>query len=209
MRGSVGCLTETRRLGSSPQAATTTSSTTTSLGGLIDRNLSSMRDLRCAAGYMLRDAMLDRRTLIQTGLAMTSTRGRTAPRSYTLQVLGQQDESQRPVALGARAIVVGAHGSCDLVLDDPKVSRRHAEISIVPDGIRIKDLGSTNGTWWQGTKVGEVVVPAGSTVKFGETQVKISAADAPSLPPSDRDHFGAMACKSHPMRELFAVLAMA
>ena len=158
---------------------------------------------------MLRDVTLDRRTLIQTGLAMSTTRGRTAPRSYSLQVLGQATATQKPVALGARPVVVGAHASCDLVLQDPQVSRRHAEITMLPDGIRIKDLGSTNGTWWQGTKVGEVVVPAGATVQFGGTPVRISAADAPSLPPSDRDHFGLMAGKSVAMRELFAVLEMA
>src|SRR5439155_26186472 len=77
----------------------------------------------------------DRRTLIQTGLAMTSTRGRTAPRAYSLQVLGHAGP---PVALGARPVVVGAHSSCDLVLDDAQVSRRHAEIAILPEGLRIK-----------------------------------------------------------------------
>jgi DNA-binding NtrC family response regulator len=152
---------------------------------------------------------IDRRTLIQTGLAMTTTRGRTAPRSFQLQVLGQGTEAVRPVALGARPVVVGAHASCDLVLGDPKVSRKHAEISVVPDGIRIKDLGSTNGTWWQGTKVGELVVPPGATVQFGGTPVRIAASDAPSLPPSERDQFGQMAGKSLGMRELFAVLEMA
>ena len=158
---------------------------------------------------MLCDVTVDRRTMIQTGLAMSATRGRTAPRSYSVQVLGQTDASTKPIALGARPLVVGAHASCDLVLGDPQVSRRHAELAIVPEGIRIKDLGSTNGTWWQGTKVGEVVVPSGATVKFGETPVRISAAEAPMLPPSDRDHFGAMAGKSVAMRELFAVLEMA
>jgi len=158
---------------------------------------------------MLRGVSFDRRTLIQTGLATTATRGRTVPRSYMLQVLGQQAADLRPVALGARPVVVGAHASCDLVLSDPQVSRKHAEIAAVPDGIRIKDLGSTNGTWWQGTKVGEVVVPAGATVLFGATPVRISAADAPSLPPSDRDRFGEMAGRSIAMRELFAVLEMA
>ncbi|HWU90118.1 MAG TPA: sigma 54-interacting transcriptional regulator [Kofleriaceae bacterium] len=152
---------------------------------------------------------LDRRTLIQTGLAMTTTRGRTAPRSYVLHVLGQHAADHRPVALGARPVVVGAHRSCDLVLADPQVSRKHAEIAIAPEGIRVKDLGSTNGTWWQGTKVGEAVVPAGATVQFGATPVRIAAADAPSLPPSDRDRFGAMAGRSVAMRELFAVLEMA
>jgi DNA-binding NtrC family response regulator len=148
----------------------------------------------------------DRHTLIQTGLAMTTTRSRTAARTYTLQVL---DQSAAQVALGARPVTVGAHAGCDLILADPQVSRRHAELAITPDGIRIKDLGSTNGTWFQGTRVTEVVVPAGSTIKFGGTPVRVAAADAPSLPPSDRDHFGQMAGKSVAMRELFAVLEMA
>jgi DNA-binding NtrC family response regulator len=149
---------------------------------------------------------IDRRTVLQTGLATSSTRGKTAPRSYNLQVLGH---AQPVVPLGARPVVVGAHASCDLVLQDPQVSRRHAELAVTPDGIRIKDLGSTNGTWFQGTRVGEVVVSTGSTVQFGATPVRIAAADTPSLPPSDRDHFGAMAGHSLAMRELFAVLEMA
>jgi DNA-binding NtrC family response regulator len=149
---------------------------------------------------------LDRRTVIQAGLATSRTRGRTAARSYSLQVLGHGGAI---VALGARPVVVGAHASCDLVLVDPQVSRRHAELAVVPEGIRIKDLGSTNGTWWQGSKVGEVVVPSGATVQFGATPVRISAAEAMSLPPSEQDHFGAMAGQSVAMRELFAVLEMA
>ena len=150
---------------------------------------------------------IDRRTVIQTGLATSTTKGRTATRSYHLTVLGDGGQT---VALGARPIVVGAHASCDLVLGDPQVSRRHAELAIAPDGgIRVKDLGSTNGTWWQGTRVTELVVPSGATVKFGGTPVRIGAADAPSLPPSESDHFGAMAGNSLGMRELFAVLEMA
>src|SRR5499427_6140452 len=155
---------------------------------------------------MLTHVTIDRRTVIQTGLAMTSTRGRTAPRSYSVQVLGQGGST---VALGARPVTVGAHGSCDLVLVDPKVSRRHAELAITTEGIRIKDLGSTNGTWWQGTRIGEVVVPAGATVQFGATPVRIAASDAPSLPPSERDYFGEMVGASVAMRELFAVLETA
>jgi DNA-binding NtrC family response regulator len=149
---------------------------------------------------------LDRRTVIQAGLATSTTRGRTAARSYRLQVLGQGGQT---LALGARPVVVGAHATCDLVLADPQVSRRHAELSAVPEGIRIKDLGSTNGTWWQGTKVGEVVVPSGATVQFGATPVRIAAAESIALPPSEHDRFGAMAGQSVAMRELFAVLEMA
>jgi DNA-binding NtrC family response regulator len=46
-------------------------------------------------------------------------------------------------------------------------------------------------------------------VQFGATPIRIAAAEAISLPPSERDHFGAMAGKSVAMRELFAVLEMA
>jgi DNA-binding NtrC family response regulator len=153
---------------------------------------------------------VDRRTVLQTGLAMTSTRGRTASRSYVVQVMGQAKASHTQIALGARPLTVGAHASCDLVVDDPKVSRKHAELVVVGDGIRVKDLGSTNGTWYQGTRVADVVVPPGATIKLGEqVSLRIAAGDTPTLPPSDRDHFGAMAGKSIAMRELFAVLEMA
>src|SRR5256885_8362145 len=85
-------------------------------------------------GYPSR-VSVDRRTLISTGLAMQATRGRTAPRAFSVQVLGQNGGT---VALGARPVTVGAHSSCDLVLADPQVSRRHAELAITTDGIRIK-----------------------------------------------------------------------
>jgi DNA-binding NtrC family response regulator len=148
----------------------------------------------------------DRRTLIQTGLATPATRGRTAARSFQLQVVGAPGPS---VALGSRAVVVGAHSSCDLVLTDAQVSRRHAELGVVPEGIRVRDLGSTNGTWYQGTRIADVIVPIGATIKFGGASVRIAAGDVPSLPPSERDRFGAMVGTSVAMRELFAVLEVA
>jgi DNA-binding NtrC family response regulator len=54
-----------------------------------------------------------------------------------------------------------------------------------------------------------VVVPSGATVQFGATSVRISPVEAIALPPSEHDHFGAMAGTSVAMRELFAVLEMA
>jgi DNA-binding NtrC family response regulator len=152
--------------------------------------------------------VIDRKTVLQTGLATSATRGRTAPRSWVLQVHGGATDGTT-LALGARPVVVGAHHGCDLVIDDPEVSRRHAELAGTPEGVRVKDLGSTNGTWWQGSKVGEVVVPSGSTLRFGKVTVRISAGEAPRVPPSDRHRFGAMVGGSLAMRELFAVLELA
>jgi DNA-binding NtrC family response regulator len=149
---------------------------------------------------------VDRRTVLQTGLVNAAARPRAAPRSFQLQVLG---DAPQTLALGARAVVVGAHGSCDLVLTDPQVSRRHAELAMQDGGVRVKDLGSTNGTWWQGSRISEIVVPAGSTVQFGATPVRVLAAEAPAMPPSERTRFGAMVGTSIAMRELFAILELA
>jgi len=149
---------------------------------------------------------VDRRTVLMTGLTTAATRGRTAPRAFLAQVLG---EGGAQVALGARPITVGAHASCDLVLNDAQVSRRHAELNAVPEGVRVKDLGSTNGTWWQGSRITEVVVPGGTVLRFGGTSVRIGASEAPMVAPSERERFGAMVGRSIAMRELFAVLELA
>lgn len=49
-------------------------------------------------------------------------------------------------ALGRSAVVLGRAPDCDLVLEDDHVSRHHATIERTGHGIRVRDLGSTNGT---------------------------------------------------------------
>jgi DNA-binding NtrC family response regulator len=150
--------------------------------------------------------VIDRKTVLQTGLATSATRGRTAVRTWVVQV---QDERGASIALGARPVVIGAHHGCDLVIDDPEVSRRHAELAASPEGVKVRDLGSTNGTWWQNSKIGEVTVPSGAILRFGKVTVRVAAGEVPRVPPSDKHRFGAMVGGSVAMRELFAVLELA
>lgn len=145
---------------------------------------------------------------MQTGVAMRSVQSRTAPRSWVLRVVADSRQVQT-VALGARPVVVGAHRDCDLILEDAQVSRRHAELSATESGVRVRDLGSTNGTFWRGSRITESIVPTGSSVRFGQTSVQVAAAEVPTLPPSQRTNFGGMVGCSPAMRELFAVLEMA
>ncbi|HTE50562.1 MAG TPA: sigma 54-interacting transcriptional regulator [Kofleriaceae bacterium] len=147
-------------------------------------------------------------TLLQTGLATRSARGRTAVRSCLCRVTSG-DRVVHEVALGARPVSVGAASECDLVLADPQVSRRHAELQLCPDGIRVRDHESTNGTFWQGTRLTEAVVPLGAAVRVGGTMLRFLATDSPSVPPSERRRFGGMVGQSLAMRELFAVLELA
>ncbi|MCW5836155.1 MAG: sigma 54-interacting transcriptional regulator [Labilithrix sp.] len=70
-------------------------------------------------------------------------------------------------------IVVGASRDVALVLQDPKVSRLHAELSPRADGLWVTDLGSKNGTWIEGIRVASALVPGGATVRLGDASLVV------------------------------------
>lgn len=75
----------------------------------------------------------------------------------------------------AGAWVIGRSEGCEVVLDDPAVSRRHARVSTDRTGGRpvIVDLGSRNGTVVAGRAAADPVrVPARATVRLGATCVQ-------------------------------------
>ena len=76
-------------------------------------------------------------------------------------------EAGRAVLIGGRPVQVGADRQCDVILSDAKVSRNHAELRLAPSGIQVRDLGSTNGTWYQGSRISEAEVPLGGSSSSG------------------------------------------
>jgi hypothetical protein len=76
--------------------------------------------------------------------------------------------------LGALTIV-GRGTDVDIVIDDPGVSRRHAEIRVTTDGPRLvahlRDLGSTNGTFIDGNRVTGAVLTDGNGITMGRTRL--------------------------------------
>ena len=69
--------------------------------------------------------------------------------------------------------VIGREGT-DIVVADPEVSRRHAAIRRHGDGVAIEDLGSTNGTLVNGSKVqGVQPLSDGDSVRVGNTVFRV------------------------------------
>lgn len=73
------------------------------------------------------------------------------------------------VPLGEYVVSIGRQGDCTVVLADPNVSRRHAEVRPSGDGFVVVDLGSTNGTKVNDTRVTEHHLRDGDEVRFGNT----------------------------------------
>src|ERR1700679_69833 len=73
--------------------------------------------------------------------------------------------------------VVGRSTECQLSLDDPLVSRRHAVLRVRRDGVSVQDFGSRNGVLVNGVKiVGERELAAGDKVSIGSQDMVLHAA---------------------------------
>jgi DNA-binding NtrC family response regulator len=130
----------------------------------------------------------------------------TPPREARLLVLYGADRGLA-VPLPAVGLVVGAGDACDMVLSDPAVSARHAAIRRVQTGFEVRDLGSKNGTFYDGAALEKAIVPPGATLKIGSSLVLLSPEEEHvSLPPSAASRFGELVGDSLPMRRAYAVL---
>ena len=72
-------------------------------------------------------------------------------------------------------LVVGREAGADLVLADPRVSRRHLEISTAPDAVRFRDLGSSNGTRLNGEPKSEGELRCGDVLGVGDSELAVDA----------------------------------
>ena len=156
------------------------------------------------------DPISDRETLLQAGVTMSTVHAEaSAPaRAWTCAPTSGA-QAGRELGVGARPVRIGADGACDLVLADGKVSRAHVELQATPDGLRVRDLGSTNGTFHGGARISEVVFTTDAAIEVGDTRIELRSRRPTSVTPSRRDRFGALIGESVVMRELFAILELA
>jgi transcriptional regulator with GAF, ATPase, and Fis domain len=102
---------------------------------------------------------------------------------------------------------IGKAPDNDLVLQDDTVSRHHCELTRAEGGVKVRDLGSTNGTKVQGARVNEAIVQPGTVLKVGEVDIVLRPAQRNvEVLPSDKTWFGAVIGKSLAMRTIFGVL---
>ncbi|HJX98210.1 MAG TPA: FHA domain-containing protein [Chthoniobacterales bacterium] len=83
-------------------------------------------------------------------------------------------ESQGKVAyeFAERSITIGRAPDNMIVVDDPSVSSRHAQLELVGETYRLKDLGSTNGSKVNGVPITETVLKFEDRIRFGAIEAR-------------------------------------
>lgn len=120
-------------------------------------------------------------------------------------------EAQGPTGTAVRRplsdfkLVVGTAPTCDLMLEDPLLSRRHFELQRHPLGFRLRDLGSTNGTVFHQARVGDVILSQNDQFRAGRFVFSLCVTEGQtSLPLASAHALGPLVGRSPGMRQVFA-----
>lgn len=97
-------------------------------------------------------------------------RSQTAPRKASELVVLENGKVIQTVLLD-HTIVIGRSPGSDVVLKEPKVSRKHAEIQFVGGRYVLLDLESSNGTYISGKRVSEQVLQPNDEITIGNTKM--------------------------------------
>ncbi|MGE0552864.1 MAG: adenylate/guanylate cyclase domain-containing protein [Gemmatimonadales bacterium] len=91
--------------------------------------------------------------------------------TWRLDGVGHPHRIEIPVG---RVVSVGRAPDTDALIGDVTVSRRHAELEGLSHGLRVRDLGSSNGTSVNGARIDTADAIAGDTVTFGKVAFRLS-----------------------------------
>lgn len=90
------------------------------------------------------------------------------PSGSALLIVRRGPNSGARFLLDADVTSVGRHPNADIFLDDVTVSRRHAEFIRHGTIFEVKDLGSLNGTYYDGVRIESALVSDGAEVQVGK-----------------------------------------
>ena len=74
---------------------------------------------------------------------------------------------RRELPLEGERLVVGRRPDCDVRIPTLDVSRQHCEVRLTDDSVKVKDLGSSNGTFVNGKRVADAELNPGDRLQIG------------------------------------------
>lgn len=115
--------------------------------------------------------------------------------------------SGRGFAITRATSTVGRHSTNDFVIDDPRVSGTHLELTRMGDRVRVHDVGSSNGTWLGAHRVNDIEIAPGAELTIGDSLLRLETDSGVAPPPPvEKESFGELVGRSVVMNELFGTL---
>jgi transcriptional regulator with GAF, ATPase, and Fis domain len=127
-------------------------------------------------------------------------------RSAVVRVVAGPD-ADASCTLGRNRVGVGTAEDNELQLTDPKVSRHHLEFQVQDRGYLLRDLQSTNGTFYRGARVSEALVGQGAEVRLGDTVLRLERGKETSEVVGSKREFGSLIGSSSAMQQVYGILA--
>jgi hypothetical protein len=82
----------------------------------------------------------------------------------------------------ALPMTIGRELACEVVLNEKTVSRRHARVEPTSEGLRLTDLGSSNGIWVGAERIQQATLVNGDRFRIGSTVFECVCVAAGPLP---------------------------
>ncbi len=99
--------------------------------------------------------------------------------SYGKLILLNPNGPEQEFKLAKESISLGRGTTNDIILDDVRVSRSHAQLEVGAQGVTLVDLGSSNGTRVNGNQIDRITLVPEDTISLGSQQLKFTV-DAPT-----------------------------
>ena len=111
------------------------------------------------------------------------------------------------LVVGQSSITIGSGSTSEVRLSDPTISRRHLAVTLAENGVVVRDLGSTNGSFVAGARFQELLLGFGAEIQIGQTLLKyLPDEEHVDVAPTASERFGNMLGRDPKMRQVFSLL---
>ena len=110
-------------------------------------------------------------SIADTPLMRSPASGLEPNKKYALLVVSGKEEGK--ILDVEKMVVTLGRSGCDLVVDDPELSRSHAQVEIQGAEVTLRDLDSTNGTFIDDERIREVFIDNRSKFRVGSHEIAL------------------------------------
>jgi pSer/pThr/pTyr-binding forkhead associated (FHA) protein len=92
----------------------------------------------------------------------------------------------KQLVVPSKEVLIGRDEGCYIRMGSLDISRKHCSLRATPEGIRVADLGSSNGTWVNDSKIiGPTILKAGDLLRVGPAIFCVEGPKPPAIPDAD------------------------